>query len=137
MLDRRPTREELKALLGPDIFDLWNSICSLVEGLYDMDTQWNSGGKAWTYEYKYRRGGRTLCALYAKEAGLGFMIIFGKAERARFEAERAHFTATIQEIYDTATTYHDGKWIMIEPDDISVLDDVKRLLLIKKKPNRT
>jgi len=137
MLDRSPTREDLKTLLGPDTFDLWHSICSLVERYYDMDTQWNSGGKAGTYEYKYRRGGKTLCALYAKEAGLGFLIIFGKAERARFEADRAHFTAKIQEMYDTARTYHDGKWLMIEPEDISVLEDIKRLLLIKRKPNRT
>ena len=28
---------------------------------------WNKGGKAWAYEYKYRQGGKTLCALYARE----------------------------------------------------------------------
>ena len=32
---------------------------------YDMERLWNTGGKDWTYEYKYRRGGKTLCCLYS------------------------------------------------------------------------
>ena len=43
----------------------------------------NTGGKNWTYEYKYRRGGKTLCALYAREGCMGFMVIFGKEEKGK------------------------------------------------------
>ena len=50
-----------------------------------MDSSWNKGGKAWKYEYKYRRGGKTLCALYAREHCVGFMIILGKAKRLKFD----------------------------------------------------
>ena len=53
-----------------------------------MERLWNTGGKNWTYEYKYRRSGKTLCGLYAKSNHVGFMIIFGKDERAKFEAIR-------------------------------------------------
>ena len=45
-----------------------------------MDCLWDKGGKAWKYEYKYRRGGKTLCVLYARENCVGFMIILGKTE---------------------------------------------------------
>ncbi|MEY8433248.1 DUF3788 family protein [Lachnospiraceae bacterium 48-42] len=41
-----------------------------------MERLWNTGGKKWTYEYKYRRGGKTLCSLYAKGGCVGSMIIF-------------------------------------------------------------
>ena len=40
-----------------------------------MERLWNTGGKNWTYEYKYRRGGKTLCGRvrpaggYAPRAG--------------------------------------------------------------------
>ena len=101
-----------------------------------MDCLWNKGGKAWKYEYKYRRGGKTLCALYAREGCVGFMIILGKGERSKFEADRDNFSKEIQKIYDETQTYHDGKWLMFEPVDTTLFDDFIRLLRIKRKPNR-
>ena len=67
---------------------------------------------------------------------MGFMVILGKDERTKFEADRDHYTKEVQEIYDEAKTYHDGKWIMFEPADTSLFDDFMRLLQIKRKPNR-
>ena len=39
-------------------------------------------------------------------------------------------------IYDEATTFHDGKWIMFELKNTELFNDMERLLLIKRKPNR-
>lgn len=136
MLDYIPSKEEMEQLLGKEIYQVWCQVSSLVTNYYNMEELWNTGGKNWTYEYKFRRGGRTLCTLYAKEHYFGFMIIFGKAEREKFELERETFSPEILEIYDSATTYHDGKWMMIELCDLSLLENVKHLLFIKRKPNR-
>ena len=136
MLDTIPNEEELTALVGKSLYDVWNQLCSVIDEAYDMERLWHKGGKAWNYEYKYRRGGKTLCALYARENCMGFMIILGKAERLKFEADRDHYTKEVQKIYDEAQTYHDGKWIMFEPVDTSLFQDFMRLLQIKRKPNR-
>ena len=96
----------------------------------------NTGGKNWTYEYKYRRGGKTLCGLYAKSNCIGFMIIFGKDERAKFENIRGSLSDAVCRRYDEAKTYRDGKWVMFEPTDTSEFDDYMKLLAIKRKPNR-
>ena len=101
-----------------------------------MDRLWGKGSKAWKYEYKYRRGGKTLCALYVRKNGMGFMIILGKDERLKFETERENYAEEVQEIYEEAQTYHNGKWIMFEPVDTSLFQDFIRLLRIKRKPNR-
>ena len=79
-------------------------------------------------KYKYRRGGRTLCGLYLRESCLGFMVILGKAEREKFEQDRANFSDSIVQAYDAATTYHDGKWLMIELQDERLFTDLKKLL---------
>ena len=97
---------------------------------------WNTGGKNWIYEYKYRRGGKTLCSLYAKSNCVGFMIIFGKDERAKFEEIRDTLSDSVCSRYDEAKTYRDGKWVMFEPTDTSEFDDYIKLLAIKRKPNR-
>ena len=111
-----PTPETLEALTGKELYDLWTSLHQLIEQKYNMEQMWNHGGKKWTYEYKYRRGGKTLCALYAKEQTIGFMVILGKDERTKFESMREMFSNAAQKIYDETTTFHDGKWLMFELD---------------------
>ena len=131
-----PTPETLEALTGKELYDLWTSLHQLIEQKYNMEQMWNHGGKKWTYEYKYRRGGKTLCALYAKEQTIGFMVILGKDERTKFESMREMFSNAAQKIYDETTTFHDGKWLMFELKDTSLFNDIQRLLSIKRKPNR-
>ena len=136
MLDKVPNAEEMTTLVAQSLYDVWNKLCALIDEKYEMEHLWNKGGKAWTYEYKYRRGGKTLCALYAREKCIGFMIIFGKDERAKFEAERNDYSQQVQQIYDESKTYRDGKWVMFEPTDTSMFQDFIKLLSIKRKPNK-
>ena len=136
MLENTPTQSTMTELLGQPLFAVWQELCSAIDEKYDMERLWNTGGKNWVYEYKYRRGGKTLCSLYAKSNCVGFMIIFGKDERLKFEADRDNYAKEIQKIYDEAPTYHDGKWMMFEPVDASLFPDLIRLLRIKRKPNR-
>lgn len=136
MLDTTPSREEMRALVGESLYGVWNQLCALIDEKYDMDRLWGKGGKAWKYEYKYRRGGKTLCALYAREHCVGFMIILGRDERLKFERDMEHYSKKVREVYDKTQTYHDGKWMMFEPTDASLFDDFMRLLSIKRKPNR-
>lgn len=136
MLDRIPNEKEMTTLIGQPLYDIWQELCAIIDEKYDMERLWNNGGKAWAYEYKYRRGGKTLCSLYAKENCIGFMIIFGKDERAKFEASRENYSESIQKIYDEAKTYHDGKWVIFEPVDTSMFNDFIQLLSIKRKSNK-
>ena len=136
MLERIPDGGEMTALVGKPLYDVWRALCALIDETYDMDRLWNAGGKAWKYEYKVRRGGKTLCALYARENCVGFMVILGKDERLKFEADRENYTEEVRSIYDKAQTYHDGKWLMFEPADASLFPDFIRLLNIKRRPNR-
>ena len=131
-----PTPEMLENLIGKELYNVWTSLCQLIEQKYNMEQLWNYGGKAWKCEYKYRRGGKTLCALYAREQAFGFMVILGKDERAKFELQREAFSYETLKTYDEATTFHDGKWIMFELKDASLFSDMEQLLSIKRKPNR-
>lgn len=136
MLDIIPTPEEMTILIGESLYDVWIQLNFLIDERYDMNCSWNKGGKAWKYEYKYHRGGKTLCALYARENCIGFMVILGKDERSKFEADRDNYSKEAQRIYDETQTYHDGKWLMFEPKDTVLFDDFIGLLRIKRKPNR-
>ena len=129
-------REELEKLVGIDKVNTFYNIVNEITKLYDMEQVWNNGGKKWTYEYKFKKSGKTLCAFYFKDNTLGFMIIFGKDERSKLEEIRNELSSDVLETYDNAQTYHDGKWVMFDITDNSILEDLKKLLLIKRKPNR-
>lgn len=136
MLDKCPSEEEIISLVGKPLYGIWLSLTESIDAKYEMERLWNSGGKMWKYEYKYRRGGKTLCALYARENCIGFMVVFGQEERAKFEACRDSYSKETQKVYDEAQTYRDGKWIMFEPKDTSLFDDFIKILSIKRKPNK-
>ena len=136
MLDIIPNKEELVSLVGTSLYDVWKEFSTIIEKHYDMNFFCFLGGKLWKYEKKYSRGGKTLCALYARKNCIGFMVIFGKKERLKFEETKEQWSKEIQEQYDASQTYHDGKWMMFELTDASLFDDFISLLKIKRKPNR-
>ncbi len=136
MLEKIPSELTIIDLIGQPLFEVWQALCLKIDEKYEMERSWNPGGKRWTYEYKYRRGGKTLCCLYAKSHCVGFMIIFGKDERTKVEAIRKTLSSAVCKKYDEAETYHDGKWVMFEPTDQSEFDDYMKLLAVKKRPNR-
>lgn len=127
-------KSDLHALLCDARLASWDRVCKLIETLYDMEAIWGDGGRKWDVEYKFRRGGKTLCALYAGQDRFGFMMIFGKDEREKVEAIRNNLSVTALAVYDAAAVYHDGKWVMF--DENIQNDDAKILLAVKRKPNR-
>lgn len=135
-MEKTPNMEQITALTGTALGRVFMKLCAAIDEQYDMEHLWNSGGKAWDYEYKYRRGGKTLCSLYIKEGCIGFLVILGKAEREKFETCRLEFSNETQKLYDDAKTYNDGKWMMFLPKDTDLLEDYIKLLKIKRKPNR-
>ncbi|MDR2530648.1 MAG: DUF3788 domain-containing protein [Oscillospiraceae bacterium] len=119
----------------------WTRLLELIRTHYEMDELWTEGkatGKLANYrnEMKFRRGGKTLVTLYLREGFFTVCVILGKAEREKFDLERGAFSDYIRIVYDQTHTYHDGKWLGIEVRDETYIDDIMRLLLIKRKPNR-
>ena len=100
MLENISSQSTMTELLGQSLFEVWQELCSAIDEKYDMERLWNTGGKNWTYEYKYRRGGKTLCCLYAKSKCIGFMIIFGKEERTKIEDIRSTLSEPVCRRFD-------------------------------------
>lgn len=85
---------------------------------------------------KFRQGKKTIVSINLHEDHYDFQIILGKAEREKFETARNEFPPGIPELYDRERTLHDGKWLFIRVDSRETFEPVKKLILMKKKPNR-
>ena len=88
MLERIPSEEELRALMGEPASRAWDALREYLNAHYELETVWDKGGKAADYQARYRRGGKTLVTLLFKPNELGCMLIFGAAEREKAEALR-------------------------------------------------
>lgn len=128
--------ELLTQILEGPLLERWNVLTAHIDSLYDVDRLWDKGFRDWRVEYKYRRGGKTLCTLYAKQGEARLLVTLGKAEREKFDAARAAFTPAMQRLCDETPILHDGQWLWIPLDENLALEDVARLLKIKRRPNR-
>ena len=128
--------EELRSILKPELFTLWAYVIAKIDAAYDMEKEWDKGGKAAKYVLRFRRGGKTLVSLFPNESAIGLMVVYGKDERDKFEAQQANFSSKVVSEYHSAKTYHDGKWIMFYLPDEDVMNDMPALLAIKRKPKK-
>ena len=64
------------------------------------------------------------------------MIVWGADSRKRFEGIRKAVSKRTQAAYDSATTYHDGKWVLMDVADDQTLRDVEEMLVMKRKPKK-
>lgn len=85
---------------------------------------------------KFRQGKKTIVSINLRDDCYEFQIILGKAEREAFEKIQNEFPDDIVALYNKERTLHDGKWLMLRVADLNALEAVKKLILIKKKPNR-
>ena len=138
---QRPTKPyaEVKAILG-EASTAWERLVGAIRYQYEVDEIWAEGKpthKRYNNLY-FKRGGKALACLALREGYFLASVTLGGKERDAFEEQRATFGEEIHREYDAAETLHDGKWLGFEIRDGSCLliDDIVRLLNIKRKPNR-
>lgn len=129
-------KEQVMRLLPEKAMEIWDEMTAAIDALYDVDRLWDKGFGCWRVEYKYRRGGKTLCTFYAREGEAVLLITYGKAEREKFDLIRDSLSVNLQKIYDETKTLHDGKWLWIPLDDALKTEDMMAMLKIKRRPNR-
>lgn len=132
----RPARNEIENLIGEATIELWEQLEKAIDGQYEMDKYWNKGFGDWVYEYKYRKSGKTLCTFYAKQDVANILIIFGKTEREKFEQQREYFSEELLTLYESTQIHYDGKWLWIPIDEKLSVEDILRMLKLKRRPNR-
>ena len=90
--------------LGDEISKSWEKLVGFIRTYYVMEELWD--GKE---ILKFRKSGKTLVSLSVHENRFNALVIFGKAEREKFDAVRDNFSDYILNYYDNSRTYHDGK----------------------------
>lgn len=93
-----------------------------------------SAQRASSGEHRWYGSSRQLSGCLPARDRLVVPIIFGGAEREKAQAILRELDASTRREYEAAPTYHDGKWLCLIVDSDTMLDDVEKLLALKRKP---
>ncbi len=101
-----------------------------------IDTNYNAEETVYKdSEIRFKCGGKNLATVRVNGKVLSVLIIFGKAQRDKFDIVRNTFSQYIQNIYDSSKTYHDGKWMSVEIKNSKQASEIIEMIKIKKQPN--
>lgn len=131
---KSPTVSQVRAWVGKKAYKFWERVTQLIEKNYPnvFTPEWLLGGKKHGWSLRYKKG-KSFCTLLPERNRFAILIVFGVRERAEVETIRDELSRQTQKGYDDAKTYHDGKWLVLTVDADRVVDDVERLLQVKRK----
>ena len=130
--------EEVRVMLK-NASPAWEKLVGHIRFHYEIDEVW-AEGKPTHKHYNnlyFKRSGKPLITLCLRDGFFLASITLGGKEREKFEQQRDDFSTAVNKEYDESETLHDGKWLGFEVRDDSLIDDIIRLVQIKRKPNRT
>jgi hypothetical protein len=132
----RPDAEAVADWIGSANYKRWTRILRFIEdnypGVFAAD-DWVYGGKKHGWGLRFKKS-KSFCTLIPERGRLVVLIVFGGEQREKAETILPELSADVRQRYTEATTYHDGKWLAIAIDRDEILDDVEKLLAIKRKP---
>jgi len=130
-----PSPAQVAAWIGRGAYKIWKRVARLIERNYPdiFYPEWLFGGQKHGWSLRYKKG-KSFCTLIPEKNHFAILVVFGFEERAKVEKIRGELSVRTQEGYDRATTYHDGKWLVISADADDVVADVERLLAVKRRP---
>lgn len=137
MLDRAhtPTTASVGAWIGARSFKRWTDLTAFIDrhypGVFDVD--WLFGGKKHGWSLRYKKS-KSFCTLIPERSRFRVLIVFGAADREKAGAILPGLTSHVREDYRRSPTYADGTWMVTTVDSAKALQDVTRLLQVKRKP---
>jgi len=130
--DHEPSEREIIATIGAG--DLWLDLKEYLERSYDFHPEPVFYGKKYGWTIRYRKSGKTLISLFPEHGAFTALVVLGKKEGERVAGRLDELSSTTRALIGDAKQLHDGKWLWIRVFERSHVEDVKRLLAVKRKP---
>ena len=132
--DHKPSEEEILEYLGGKAGEAWADIVSFLRTSYDFSPELDYGGAKYGWSIRYRKSGKSLCTLYPEGGAFTILIVLGKKEAKQVEEHINEFSIRFVDSFRSAKQFHDGRWLWIRILDNSGVEDIRRLLIMKRKP---
>ena len=133
--DNQPGSEEIAEYIASP---LWADLNSFLQENYGVEPVYSysicSGQPGWNV--KYKKAGRALCTLYPMSGFFIALVVIGAKEEMEAELVLPDCDESIRCMYDNAVALMGGRWLMIHVTSEKILEDVKRLIQLRRKIKR-
>lgn len=133
--NRQPSESEIARFINSP---LWADLNDFLRESYQVEPSYSysgcSGQPGWNV--KYQKAGRSLCTLYPMPGYFIALIVIGAKEQMEAELIMPACAEYAQSLYEAAVFSMGGKWLMISVTDERILEDVKRLIQLRRKIKR-
>lgn len=136
LLDKnhRPSEEEIRLAAGEEAYAAWNDIKQYLDRHYDFTPELIFGGANYGWTVRYRKSGKTLCALYPEQGAFTILVILGKEEVKKVMLLAEELSEDMMTVITDTEQLHDGRWLWLRVYSVSQINDIKVLLKAKRKP---
>lgn len=129
---RQPTAEEIADYINNP---LWAEINCFLRENYEVQPNYSysscSAQPGWNV--KYQKAGRSLCTLYPMEGFFIALVVIGAKEQNEAELTMPLYGEYTKTLFSNTAFSAGGRWLMLSVTDAGVLEDVKRLIQIRRK----
>ena len=126
-----PQIEDFYAVIHNKLFE---KFLQAMKDIFSCEPQMEFSRCTWEYGWnmKFKKRGRNLCTLYAREQYFTLLIVIGKKEAPYLEALLPHLGDAMQEIIQETAEGNGQRWLMVDVEDEgSVYQDIWKLLALR------
>jgi hypothetical protein len=123
-----PSAGEIRLVLGGK-YELWERVIHTVEADDRVSGEWTTWGGGWNV--RYRRGGKSLVALYPQQGGFVAQVVLGRAQAE--QALALDLGDEVGKMLREQPQLRDGKWLYIPVLTTADVEDVERLIELKRQ----
>lgn len=115
---------------------LWEEMNQFLKTNYSVEPDYSYSGcnaqPGWNV--KYKKAGKSLCTLYPMDGYFIALVVVGSKEVNEVEMILPTCTDYVQDLYkNTDSIPRMGMWLMINVTDSDILEDVEKLIQIRRK----
>lgn len=127
-----PTWEQVTEYIGSP---LWAEFNERIQSAYQIKPcmEYSRCSMQAGWNIKYKKGGKSLCTLYPMQGYFIALVVVGSHELMEAEFLMPQCSDYVQTVFKNTKTGNRQKWLMLEVRDRGIMDDVFRLINLRKR----
>lgn len=110
-----------------------SNLCQFIETKYNVEPsiEHSTCSMQPGWNIKYKKSSKSICTIYPEEGYFTCMITITGKMMEQFEFMLPSCDKSVQEVYKRTSLFNGTKWLMIDVNNNSILDDIKEIIDLK------
>ena len=131
-----PIEKEIADFIGEPAKGAWVKLRLFLKENYDIFPEMIFDRKS-GWDVRYRKSGKTLVTLTPEKGAVRILVVLGREESEKALSMQNELSPKMFKLIEDTKQLHDGRWLWIRLFQTGDVQDIEKLLPIKRKPKKT